>query len=180
MDGRSLGSTYKISKENLKSHRLWSFIHRRGTSYIYLWSRIHNKQSTRHTFKRRYQRLRSTDSKPHLAWAFIVKLCTRCISRQRNQLSKKEWRAAQAATNMFCSRWLQEYLPTLVQRRKWNYPTQNLNVGDLVVIQTGNVPRSHWPLGCIIETYPGVDRVVQTVKVKTSNNEFYDQPKNFA
>ena len=81
---------------------------------------------------------------------------------------------------MFCSRWLKEYLPTLVQKRKRNYPTQNLNVGDLVVIQTGNVPRSHWPLGCIIETYPGVDRVVQTVKVKTSNNEFYDQPKNFA
>ena len=59
----------------------------------------------------------------------------------------------------------------LVQRRKWNYPTQNLNVGNLVVIQTDNIPRSHWPLGCIIETYPGVDGVVRTVKVKTPSND---------
>ena len=47
------------------------------------------KQSTHHSYKRRYQRLQSTDSKSHLAWAFIFKLCTMCISRQRNQLSKK-------------------------------------------------------------------------------------------
>ena len=59
----------------------------------------------------------------------------------------------------------------LVQRRKWNYPTQNLNVGNLVVIQTDNIPRSHWPLGCIIKTYPGVDGVVRTVKVKTPSND---------
>ena len=73
---------------------------------------------------------------------------------------RKNWRAVQAATNMFWSRWLKEY-----------YPTQNLNVGDLVVIQTDNIPRSHWSLGRLIETYPGVDGVVQTVKVKTPINE---------
>ena len=55
--------------------------------HTFVWrSRIHIKQSTHHTFKRRYQRLRSTDSQSHLAWAFIVKLCTRCISRRRHQL----------------------------------------------------------------------------------------------
>ena len=59
----------------------------------------------------------------------------------------------------------------LAQRRKWNYPTQNLNVGNLVVIQTDNIPRSYWLLGRIIEKYPGVDGVVRTVKVKTPSNE---------
>ena len=58
----------------------------------------------------------------------------------------------------------------LIQRRKWNYPTQNLNVGDLVFIQTDNIPRSHWPFDCIIETYPGVDGVIR--KVKTPSNKF--------
>ena len=35
------------------------------------------------------------------------------------------------------------------------------------VIQTDNIPRSHWPLGLIIETYCAVDGVERTVKVKT-------------
>ena len=84
---------------------------------------------------------------------------------------RKKWCAVQAATNMFWSCWLKEYLPTLVQKRKWNYPTENLNVGDLVVIQTDNIPRSQWSLGRIIETYPGEDGVVWTVKVKTPSNK---------
>ena len=49
--------------------------------------------------------------------------------------------------------------------------TQNLNVGDLAVIQTDNMTRSHWPLDCITETCPGVDGVVITVRVKTPSNE---------
>ena len=84
---------------------------------------------------------------------------------------RKKWRAVQAATNMFWSRWLKEYLPKLVQRRKWNYPTRNLHVGNLAVIQTDNIPSSHSLLGRIIETYSGVDRVIRTVKVKTPSNE---------
>ena len=75
------------------------------------------------------------------------------------------------ATNMFWSRWLIEYLQTLVQRWTWNYQSQNLNVGNPSVFQAGNIPRSYWPLGRITETYPGVDGVIQTVKVKTSSNE---------
>ena len=80
---------------------------------------------------------------------------------------RKKWRAVQTATNMFWSRWLKEYLPTPVHRRKWNYPTQNSNVGDLVLIQTDNTPRSHWPLGRIKETHPRVNGLVRTVTVKT-------------
>ena len=50
-------------------------------------------------------------------------------------------------------------------------PKQNLNVGDLAVIQTDNMTRSHWPLDRITETCPGVDGVVITVRVKTASNE---------
>ena len=82
---------------------------------------------------------------------------------------RKKWCAVQAVTNMFRSCWLKEYLPMLVQRRKWNYQSQYLNVGDL--IQTDNIPWSHWPLGSIIETYPGVDGIMQTVKVKTHSTK---------
>ena len=50
-------------------------------------------------------------------------------------------------------------------------PTQNLNVGDLAVIQTDNMTRSHWPLDRITVTCPGVHGVVITVRVKTPSNE---------
>ena len=172
MDGRSLGRTYKISKEKLKSNSSCLFIHRRGTSYIYLWSRIHIKQSAYLTFKRRYQRLRSTDSTPnHILLGFSSSNHVPGVFRDNEINYRKKWRAVQVATNMFWSRWLKEYLPTLVQRRKWNYPTQNLNVGDLVVIQTDNIPGSRWSLGRILERYSVVDGVVRTVKVKRPSNE---------
>ena len=67
--------------------------------------------------------------------------------------------------------WRKEYLPTLIQRRKWYLNSKNLKFGDLVIIQSENIPRPHWPLGRVIETYPGNDGIVRTVKVKAPNNE---------
>ena len=47
----------------------------------------------------------------------------------------------------------------------------SLRVGDLVIISSHDVPRSYWPMGRIIEVYPGRDGVVRSVKLKTSNAE---------
>ena len=47
----------------------------------------------------------------------------------------------------------------------------SLRVGDLVIISSHDVPRSYWPMGRIIEVYPGRDGVVRSVKLKTSNGE---------
>ena len=35
---------------------------------------------------------------------------------------KREWRQAQYLTGVFWRRWSNEYLPTLVERRKWRMP----------------------------------------------------------
>ena len=82
----------------------------------------------------------------------------------------KRWKNVQAATNILWNR--KEYLPTLTQRKKGLVHNRNFKMGDLVIINESNVPRSHWPLGRIIETFPGQDVVVCTVKFKTPNNEF--------
>ena len=66
----------------------------------------------------------------------------------------------------------QHVLESLAQRI-----STNLNVGDLVVIQTDNIPKTHWPLSRIIEIYPGVDGVVPAAKVKTLSNR---AAQNFA
>ena len=55
---------------------------------------------------------------------------------------------------MFWYGWCKKYLSTIVQRRKWYRHWKNLKFGDLVIIKSENRPRSHWSLGCVIETYP--------------------------
>ena len=79
----------------------------------------------------------------------------------------------QVAANIFWHQWRKEYLPTLLERRKWYQKSKNLKFRDLVIIQSENIPRRHWALSRAIEAYPGNDGgVVRTVKVKTPNNEF--------
>ena len=60
----------------------------------------------------------------------------------------------------------------MTQRKKGLVHNRNFEIEDLVITNESNFPRSYWPLGRIIETFPGQDGVVCTVKVKSPNNEF--------
>ena len=83
----------------------------------------------------------------------------------------RKWRSAQAAIYVFWNRWKKEYLPSFNLRIKWTQKNPNFHVGDLVTISSNDVPRSHWPMGRIIEVYPVRDGIVRLVKLKTSNSE---------
>ena len=48
--------------------------------------------------------------------------------------NKKRWRQAQVVVDHVWSQWLKEYLPDLIERKKWNLPSHNLSVGDLVLV----------------------------------------------
>lgn len=75
----------------------------------------------------------------------------------------------QAATNMFWCRWVREYLPLLTRRKKWLQNSRNFRVGDLVIVQTDNVPRSHWSLARITHVHPGDDGIIRSVQIKTNS-----------
>ena len=75
---------------------------------------------------------------------------------------------AQALADMIWRRWRKEYLPTLAMRSKWNKEQRNLKE-DLVLLKSDDVPRSHWPLGRILKTFPGSDGRVRMAEVKTPN-----------
>lgn len=47
---------------------------------------------------------------------------------------RRAWRQAQYLVNLFWRRWTREYVPTLLERKKWNVPRRNLQIGDLVLI----------------------------------------------
>ena len=74
--------------------------------------------------------------------------------------STKLWRQSQALANFFWRRLSNEYLPSLLEMRKWKEKKQNLKVGHVVLVAEPNQPRDVWPLGRIMSTYPGKDRMV--------------------
>ena len=86
---------------------------------------------------------------------------------EREVNSRKRWRRAQALADMIWRRWRKEYLPCLTVRSKWNQEQRNLQEGDLILLKTDDAPRSHWPLGRVVKTFPGSDGRVRIVEVKT-------------
>ena len=81
--------------------------------------------------------------------------------------SKKHWRQTQVVVNQVWNRWLKEYLPALIERKKWNLPSHNLSVGDLVLVIDEKTQRGDWPLGHVTRIFPRKDDTVRVCEVKT-------------
>ncbi|UYV69201.1 hypothetical protein LAZ67_6002812 [Cordylochernes scorpioides] len=64
------------------------------------------------------------------------------------------------------NRFRSEYLSNLINKNKGRN-SHNLRIGDIVVIGSDLRKRTEWPLGRIIELYPGKDGIVRVAKLKT-------------
>ena len=64
---------------------------------------------------------------------------------------RKRWRQVQYLTNLFWTRWRKEYMLLLQERKKWTVKSENLETGDIVLLNEANVPRNMWPVGRVIE-----------------------------
>ena len=82
--------------------------------------------------------------------------------------SHKRWRQVQYLADIW-RRWTREYLPTIQLRQKWLNSERNVELGDIVILMNDKQPRNSWPLGRVVETYPGPDGLVRTVKVITKS-----------
>ena len=80
---------------------------------------------------------------------------------------KKRWRQTQVVVNQVWSRWLKEYFPALIERKKWNLPSHNLSVGDLVLVVDEKTQRGDWPLARVTRIFPGKDDTIRVCEVKT-------------
>ncbi|XP_068749391.1 uncharacterized protein [Montipora capricornis] len=89
------------------------------------------------------------------------------LFEEREINSPKRWRMAQPLADMIWRRWRREYLPNLSKWNKENKEQRNLKKADLILLKTDDAPRSHWPLGRVVKTFPGDDGGVRTVEVKT-------------
>ena len=87
----------------------------------------------------------------------------------------KRWYLCQSLVRHFWKRWSDEYLSSLRRHNKWKFPSRNVEVGDVVILQEGNLIPTKWPLARVIETHPGKDGFVRVITVKTSTG-IYKRP----
>lgn len=91
-----------------------------------------------------------------------------------------QWNAKQALTNRFWKRWVKEYVPSLVNRKKWQATGRDVKVGDIVIFGESGLGRGTWAKGRVIEVVPGPDGVVRSAKVKTETGVFSRPASNLA
>ena len=94
------------------------------------------------------------------------------LDHEQTYNPRKRWHRVQQLLGQFWKRWRKEFLPSLNVRKKWFHPRHNLKEGDVVLIVEPNASRREWPLGRVIEAYPGDDGLVRVVKVKVKNKEY--------
>ena len=85
---------------------------------------------------------------------------------------RKRWHRVQQLLQQFWKRWRKEFLPRLNVRNKWFHPRHNLKEVDVVLIAEPKDNRGEWPLGRVMETYPGADGLVRAVKVQFWSKEY--------
>jgi hypothetical protein len=72
----------------------------------------------------------------------------------------------------FWNRWHKEYLNELQLRQKWQTSTAELLPGSVVVLHDDSKTCARWPLGVIIEVYPGSDSISRVAMVKTADGVY--------
>jgi len=78
----------------------------------------------------------------------------------------------QQIVNSFWKRWIRDVFPSLVPQKKWHMDRRNVQINEIVIVAEHNAIRGKWKMGRIIQLYPGPDRKVRNVKVKTSTGEY--------
>ncbi|KAH8244613.1 hypothetical protein KR038_007090, partial [Drosophila bunnanda] len=78
------------------------------------------------------------------------------------------WQHLKAQHQQFSARWKEEYLNKLHIRNKWQFPTTNLQIDDMVVVKEDNLQPNEWRLGRLVSVCPGADGRVRVVEIRTA------------
>ena len=100
------------------------------------------------------------------------------VFQEADVYSRKRWRAVQYMANQFWTRWRKEYLLSLQARSKWTDKKRNLMKGDVVLLKDEDVGRNKWPMGIVVDTFPGTDGLVRSVEVKVAAGSVLKRPVN--
>ena len=72
-----------------------------------------------------------------------------------------------AIVAQFQKKWIQQYFPTLVVRKKWHTESRNLWIGNIVIVQPDkNEFHGHWKLAQVYSTKEGRDKKIRSVTLR--------------
>lgn len=77
----------------------------------------------------------------------------------------KRWKNVEKQAQMFWKVWSNDYLHDLQQRTKWKTLTENVKIGQLVLLKSDILPKCSWHLAKITKLYPDEDGIVRIVEV---------------
>jgi len=80
--------------------------------------------------------------------------------------------------NLSWTKWKQEYLHNLQIRQTWQTKKPNIKVGDIVILNEEDRPRSNWRLARVVEALcTNDDRLVRRVKVLVGDAQLSNKGK---
>ena len=82
---------------------------------------------------------------------------------------RKRWRRVQELLHHFWKRWIQEWIPGLNARKKWFKSQRDVQIGDVMIVISPDTPRGNWPLGRVLDVYPGKDGHVRVAKLQVGS-----------
>lgn len=97
-----------------------------------------------------------------------------CLMHEKlNRLDR--WETCTRMKQEFWHKWTNDFISQLQIRSKWTTKSENIKVGDLVLLKEENTAPMHWPLGRVKKVFLGKDNLVRAVEVMTSN-KVYKRP----
>ena len=84
----------------------------------------------------------------------------------------RRWELSQTLVRHFWKRWSVEYLSSLQRLSKWQFPSKNLSVGDVVILREDGMGPAQWPLAKIVKVHTGRDGQVRVVTAKTAKGTY--------
>ena len=92
---------------------------------------------------------------------------SRCDAQ--NVCTRKQWEIAQNFANALQRRWIREYLPSLIPRKKWHEKSEVIKINDIVLIFDNNLERKQWRKGVVTRVFPGKDGQIRLAEIKTAS-----------
>lgn len=87
-------------------------------------------------------------------------------------LGRRRWRHSQIIADHFWGQFTRRYLPSLQLRQKWRNSTEDLTVGQVVMVVDPQLPRALWPIGRISKVIPSGDGRVRSAEVKIKDRTY--------
>ena len=77
----------------------------------------------------------------------------------------RRYRRVQYLADQFWVRWRKEHLQQLTFRRKWQQPSRNIALGDVVLVSEKLAARNHWETGVVTKILRSPDNLVRSVEL---------------